>query len=36
MNNIMLVCSAGMATSLLVKKMTEAIVKQQVDAAVIA
>ncbi|ELN7755168.1 PTS sugar transporter subunit IIB [Listeria monocytogenes] len=36
MNNIMLVCSAGMSTSLLVKKMTEAIEKQQVDAAVIA
>ncbi|HFK0933578.1 PTS sugar transporter subunit IIB [Listeria monocytogenes] len=36
MNNIMLVCSAGMSTSLLVKKMTEAIEKQQVDATVIA
>ncbi|EAG7375058.1 PTS sugar transporter subunit IIB [Listeria monocytogenes] len=36
MNNIMLVCSAGMSTSLLVKKMTEAIEKQHVDAAVIA
>ncbi|EIA7380575.1 PTS sugar transporter subunit IIB [Listeria monocytogenes] len=36
MNNIMLVCSAGMSTNLLVKKMTEAIEKQQVDAAVIA
>lgn len=35
MNNIMLVCSAGMSTSLLVK-MTEAIEKQQVDATVIA
>ncbi len=32
----MLVCSAGMSTSLLVKKMTEAIEKQQVDATVIA
>lgn len=32
----MLVCSAGMSTSLLVKKMTEAIEKQQVDAVVIA
>ncbi|EED2576938.1 PTS sugar transporter subunit IIB, partial [Listeria monocytogenes] len=29
-------CSAGMSTSLLVKKMTEAIEKQQVDATVIA
>lgn len=32
----MLVCSAGMSTSLLVKKNAEAIEKQQVDAAVIA
>lgn len=36
MKNIMLVCSAGMSTSLLVKKMTEAIEKKQVDATVIA
>ncbi|EFR87460.1 PTS sugar transporter subunit IIB [Listeria marthii] len=36
MNNIMLVCSAGMSTSLLVKKMTEAIEKKQVEATVIA
>lgn len=32
----MLVCSAGMSTSLLVKKMTEAIEKSQVEATVIA
>ncbi|MBC2331042.1 PTS sugar transporter subunit IIB [Listeria swaminathanii] len=36
MNNIMLVCSAGMSTSLLVKKMTEAIENKQVEATVIA
>ncbi|CAM2363686.1 PTS sugar transporter subunit IIB [Listeria seeligeri] len=36
MKNIMLVCSAGMSTSLLVKKMTEAIEKSQVEATVIA
>ncbi|MBF2631378.1 PTS sugar transporter subunit IIB [Listeria seeligeri] len=36
MKNIMLVCSAGMSTSLLVKKMTEAIEKLQVEATVIA
>lgn len=32
----MLVCSAGMSTSLLVKKMTEAIENNHVDATVIA
>lgn len=32
----MLVCSAGMSTSLLVKKMTEAIKNNHVDATVIA
>ncbi|MBC2341972.1 PTS sugar transporter subunit IIB [Listeria welshimeri] len=36
MKNIMLVCSAGMSTSLLVKKMTEAIENKQVEATVIA
>ncbi|EKE9625174.1 PTS sugar transporter subunit IIB [Listeria innocua] len=36
MKNIMLVCSAGMSTSLLVKKMTEAIENNHVDATVIA
>ncbi|HBM4073743.1 TPA: PTS sugar transporter subunit IIB [Listeria innocua] len=36
MKNIMLVCSAGMSTSLLVKKMTEAIKNNHVDATVIA
>ncbi|MBC1433575.1 PTS sugar transporter subunit IIB [Listeria welshimeri] len=36
MKNIMLVCSAGMSTSLLVKKMTEAIENKQVAATVIA
>ncbi|CAK21155.1 PTS sugar transporter subunit IIB [Listeria welshimeri] len=36
MKNIMLVCSAGMSTSLLVKKMTEAIENKQIEATVIA
>ncbi|MBF2352968.1 PTS sugar transporter subunit IIB [Listeria welshimeri] len=36
MKNIMLVCSAGMSTSLLVKKMTQAIENKQVEATVIA
>ncbi|EDO1224415.1 PTS sugar transporter subunit IIB [Listeria innocua] len=36
MKNIMLVCSAGMSTSLLVKKMTEAIENNHLDATVIA